>query len=160
MNSLFKCVGILITIMMKKLTKKQAIAIGGGAIGVTLIWKLVKKKFGKKRKEIYIDFDGTICKNKFPDVGEPEPNVSEVFKQIIRKYDIVIHSCRTAKYWKKFVKDHKPEEHVKVIENFMKKHDIPYTRIETDHDKPFAYKYVGDEALQYTGDWKKIFEEL
>ncbi|RKZ11213.1 hypothetical protein DRQ25_00420 [Candidatus Fermentibacteria bacterium] len=145
---------------MQKIESKQAIAIGAGAVGTAFMWKILKKKFRKKREGLYVDFDGTICKNKFPDVGEPEPYVREALTKMIKKYDIVIHSCRTAKYWTEFFKDHKPEEQVTVIEKFMEKYKIPYTRIETDHDKPFAHRYIGDEAINYNNNWEEIASKL
>ena len=53
-----------------------------------------------EEKIAVIDFDGTLCKFAFPEVGEVEPNVREALLILRKKgYKIHIHSCRTATYW-------------------------------------------------------------
>lgn len=145
---------------MSKISKKQAIALGAGTVGAGLLWKILSTKFGKKRKEVNVDFDGTICTNKFPAVGEPEPDVKENMERLIRKVDVVVHSCRTAKYWKKYFEDHNPKDHEKIIKDFMEKHGIPYTRIETDFDKPFCFTQIDDRVTKYDGDWTKVVDSV
>lgn len=145
---------------MVKISKKQALALGGGAVGAGLIWKILSTKYKKKRKEVFVDFDGTICKNKFPSVGEPEPHVRENIIRLIKHVDVVIHSCRTAKYWGDYFIDHKSEKHELIIKEYMKEHDIPYTRIEVEHDKPFYFKLIDDSAIKYEGNWEKVVDEV
>lgn len=46
---------------------------------------------GKQSKKIYsFDFDGTLCTNKFPDIGEPIENVVELAKQLKREGNYLI----------------------------------------------------------------------
>ena len=46
-------------------------------------------------KTIAVDFDGTLCTNKFPDIGEPKPLVIEYIKrQAAEGAHIILHTCR------------------------------------------------------------------
>ena len=45
----------------------------------------------KQSKKIYsFDFDGTLCTNKFPDIGEPIESVVELAKQLKREGNYII----------------------------------------------------------------------
>ena len=37
-----------------------------------------------EKTPIVIDFDGTICEHKFPDIGEPTPDVREALETLKR----------------------------------------------------------------------------
>lgn len=107
-----------------------------------------------------IDFDGTLCKFMFPDVGPIEPNV-HVALQMLRSagYKIKIHSCRTATYWGR------PDEraaHIKMIVDFMRNHGLPYDEIITSPtmDKPIADVYIDDRAIRYKSNWLHIGRKL
>jgi len=107
-----------------------------------------------------IDFDGTLCKFAFPDVGPIEPNVQEAL-EILKAagYIIKIHSCRTATYWKR------PDErviHVQLIRDFMRENNLPYDEIILDptKDKPIADVYIDDRAIRYDNNWLQIAKEL
>jgi len=44
---------------------------------------------------IAVDFDGTLCVNKFPEIGEPKPTVIEyIKKQAARGSKIILNTCR------------------------------------------------------------------
>lgn len=46
-------------------------------------------------KTIAVDFDGTLCENKFPDIGAPKPLVIEYIKrQQAQGAHIILHTCR------------------------------------------------------------------
>ena len=107
-----------------------------------------------------IDFDGTLCKFMFPDVGPIEPNV-HVALQMLRDagYKIKIHSCRTATYWGR------PDErstHIKLISGFMRGHELPYDEIITDPtmNKPIAEVYINDRAIRYESNWLEIAKKI
>ena len=107
-----------------------------------------------------IDFDGTLCKFAFPDVGPIEPNVKialETLKQA--GYTIKIHSCRTATYW-----DREDERriHIKLIQKFMKEHKLPYDELimSITKDKPIADVYIDDRAIRYDNNWLEIATRL
>ena len=72
-----------------------------------------------QKTPIVIDFDGTICEHKFPDIGEPTPDVREALETLKKAgYRIIIHTCRTGSYWKGIIPGNQP----KLIEGFMKYH--------------------------------------
>lgn len=107
-----------------------------------------------------IDFDGTLCKFMFPDVGPVEPNV-RVALQMLRDagYKIKIHSCRTATYWGR------PDEradHIHVIHKFLHEHRLPFDEIIIDSsmDKPIADVYIDDRAIRYESNWLHIGRKL
>lgn len=107
-----------------------------------------------------IDFDGTLCKFMFPDVGPIEPN-ARVALQMLRDagYKIKIHSCRTATYWGR---PDERAEHIFLIEHFMWQHGLPYDEIITDPtmNKPIADVYIDDRAIRYEMNWLHIGRKL
>ncbi|HHT9116686.1 MAG: hypothetical protein HY607_01455 [Planctomycetes bacterium] len=49
-----------------------------------------------EKTSIVIDFDGAICEYKFPDIGEPTPDVGEALETLKKAgYRIIIRTCRT-----------------------------------------------------------------
>ena len=107
-----------------------------------------------------IDFDGTLCKFAFPDVGPVEPGVREALETLKDAgYVIKIHSCRTATYW------NKPVErgiHIHMIYEFLHEHDILYDELIIDPtmDKPLATVYIDDRSIEYNNNWLEIAERL
>ncbi|MFQ5795342.1 MAG: hypothetical protein ACE5JP_09870 [Candidatus Bipolaricaulia bacterium] len=107
---------------------------------------------------VIIDFDGTICDHRFPDVGTPKPDVREALVRI-RKLGlkVFIHSVRTASYWEELGLD--PEAQRRVIADYMDEHRLPYDGIIVD-DKPLAIFYIDDRAIRLDEelgwDWRRI----
>jgi len=107
-----------------------------------------------------IDFDGTLCKFAFPDVGPIEPNVKEALETLKQAgYIIKIHSCRTATYWGN---EDERRVHIKMIQDFMKEHRLPYDELimSITKDKPIADVYIDDRAIRYNNNWLQIAQEL
>ena len=144
---------------MKKITKKQALVIGGGMIGAKLLYKILKKKFNKERPKLYIDFDGTICDDEFPSVGKLKEGADVQIRRLIKTFDIIIHSCRTSPHWKKYFKDHDSKEHKKIMENFLRKHEIPYTKIDLQY-KPYYFRAIDDRTEKFEDNWKQIADKV
>lgn len=109
-----------------------------------------------QKTPIVIDFDGTICEHKFPDIGEPTPDVREALETLKKAgYRIIIHTCRTASYWKGIIPGNQP----KLIEGFMKYHKLPYDTIWMP-DKPIGVAYIDDKAIRFDNNWKAITENI
>lgn len=107
-----------------------------------------------------VDFDGTVCKFAFPDVGPIEPNVKialETLKQA--GYMIKIHSCRTATYWNN---EDERKKHIQLIKDFMVKYNLPHDDIILSRtmDKPIAAVYIDDRAIRYDTNWLEIARRL
>ncbi len=112
---------------------------------------------------IVIDFDGTICEHRWPEVGEPTLGVREAL-QAFKKMGlrIVIHSVRTASYWREHAETDPrldPEQQVQLIENFMREHDLPFDEI-CMADKPLAVAYIDDRAYRYEDNWFELTQRL
>lgn len=107
-----------------------------------------------------IDFDGTLCKFAFPDVGPIEPNVRAALETLKGAgYTIKIHSCRTATYWGN---DMERTGHIRLIRDFMARHKLPHDEIITSVtvDKPIADVYIDDRAVKYENNWLDIARML
>jgi histidinol phosphatase-like enzyme len=112
-----------------------------------------------RQKVIVIDFDGTLCKFAFPEVGDPEPGVRAALQTLKDMgYFIKIHSCRTATYWKR----QNRASHILLMVNFLEKNKIPFDEIivEDNMDKPIADFYIDDRAISYKGNWEDVVSEI
>lgn len=86
---------------------------------------------------ICIDFDGTLCQSKFPELGPTMPGAIEVMKQL--KADghyLIIWTCRCG------------ERLLEAI-NWLLEHDIPFDRI-NDHN-PDNMKLYGEGGKKVYG---------
>lgn len=107
-----------------------------------------------------IDFDGTLCKFAFPDVGPIEPDVRTALEALKDAgYKIKIHSCRTATYWDN---EDARRGHIQLIQAFMKEHKLPYDELimSITMDKPIADVYIDDRAIRYENNWFDIAKNL
>lgn len=47
-------------------------------------------------KVIAVDFDGTLCENKFPEIGEPKKDIIDAVKKLRQQGNkIILWSCRS-----------------------------------------------------------------
>ena len=62
------------------------------------------------RKVIAVDFDGTLCENRFPEIGEPNTElISQLAEEQKAGAALILWSCRSGKHLKKAIrwaKDH------------------------------------------------------
>ena len=106
-------------------------------------------------KKAIIDFDGTLCDFVWPDAGKKvsKPNVKEGLQRLIDAgFRIIIHSVRTATYWKN---EEDRIRHLKIIQDFMEENNLPYDEILVgiNYDKPVGDVYIDDRGVAYRGDW-------
>jgi len=111
------------------------------------------------KKIIIIDFDGTLCDHRYPEVGRIKKGAKEALRQLKDMgYYIKIHSCRTSKLLNddpKFI-----TKHCKIMSSFLQDNEIPYDEIIMETDKPVAYFYIDDRAIGFRNDWKEVVEEV
>jgi len=103
-------------------------------------------------KKIIVDFDGTLCENKFPEIGKYQTGAREALQTFRDKgCQIVIHSVRTAANWGK----ENQRVHALAILRFLELYRIPYDKLLLEHDKPFAAAYIDDRGVSYRGNWEQ-----
>lgn len=97
--------------------------------------------------EIYaVDFDGTLCENKYPEIGEPNKKLIEYLKQKQDKgVKLILWTCRV-------------EERLYEAIDWSKKHGLIFDFINEndpsaieafggDTRKIFAHRYIDDNAV-------------
>lgn len=109
-------------------------------------------------KTCCIDFDGTITKFAYPEMGEPQPGVKEALQELKNSgYRIEILSCRTNCDLKKKPIDR--QEQVNLMKVFLDKHKIPYDAV-LNKDKPLADWYIDDRAISFKDNWQEVVEKI
>jgi hypothetical protein len=110
----------------------------------------------KRKPSIVVDFDGVICKHRFPDVGEPTEGVIEALNTLKKAgYRIVIHSCRTSFQFRDLLIGDQFER----IKDYMKHYKLPFDDIWAP-DKPIGVAYVDDKGINFNNNWSEITEKL
>lgn len=105
---------------------------------------------------VAIDFDGTICEFAWPDEGPPTKGVKKALKEIkAMGLGIIIHSSRASSYWGKV-----RFKYLQRVEEYMKKHKLPYDGIHTGRGKPIAIAYIDDRAVEYRGNWDDVVKKV
>lgn len=120
--------------------------------------------------DIVVDFDGTVVKMCYPEIGPPEPYAREVL-QVFRDmgYRIVISSCRTSAW---YPEDYgltpndvdTPEKRMarKVFQDmkaYLDMNMIPYDILDDGgKGKPSGMFYIDDKGVRYDGDWRAVGE--
>lgn len=113
---------------------------------------------------IAIDFDGTIVKSNFPNIGEIKPNAERVIKRLFGEgHKIIIWTCRPVN-----------NKGLLEMKEWLDSRDIPYHKINENIDevnlttsrKVLADIYIDDRnvyCLENGVDWysiEELFEKL
>ena len=107
---------------------------------------------------IAIDFDGTICQNKYPEIGEPMPLAIESIKELKeRGHDLILWTCRQGDLLDDAVR-------------WCEEHGIPFDLV-NEHEpnnlrafggvagnKVFANIYIDDHNLGGFPGWERAME--
>ena len=94
---------------------------------------------------IAVDFDGTLCENRFPDIGEPKPLVIEYIKrQAAMGARIILHTCRENGYHRALL-----DEAVA----FCVSREITLYAVNENPDNPYREQYG-------TGPGRKVYADL
>jgi len=97
---------------------------------------------------IAVDFDGTICKDAFPDIGEPHWNIIYMLRGMYEdRKRICIHTCRVNSHWGETIRKNQAEEMI----SWLKEHEVPYDYIwnypQYDKGKPMANYYLDNKSI-------------
>jgi len=116
-----------------------------------------QKKFeaSRHKNRIMIDFDGVIhnYNNGWQDgiiYGDLIEGAKETIDQLRKRFEIVIFTTRAAKPehdWRS------QEERIKMVAEWLDKHDIYYDQITAE--KLGAFAYIDDKAIRFK-DWKSV----
>ncbi len=118
---------------------------------------------------ISVDFDGTIVKYAFPEIGELQPGAKEALIELSKRYTIVISSCRASQLFRQpkppvAIPDQiEPCERdfVQEMKDFLIREGIPFDRIDMgDEGKVVAVAYIDDRAHRYDNNWSGICRNL
>ncbi len=101
---------------------------------------------------IAVDFDGTLCENKYPSAGEPNTPLLDALKSLKKDFgaEIILWTCRTGKEldfaveWcknKGLIFDAVNENLPRIIEKFG-----------GDNRKVFAHIYIDDACMDFSYD--------
>jgi len=108
---------------------------------------------------IAIDFDGTLCIDRYPQIGVPAPNAVATMKQLAEDgHYLIINTCREGDLL------------VDAI-NWMLERGIPFNRVNDNHPeatakygsnarKVFATLYVDDRNIGGFPGWSEVYEAV
>ncbi len=115
--------------------------------------------YDQAKDVVMVDFDGTICKWSYPDMGEPEMGARHFMKGLARRgLRARVWSCRLSP---EFNTEEEIAEQITRIAQWMSKWDIPYDSIDTGQNgKALCLAYVDDRGAQYTGNWHAVMRRI
>lgn len=93
---------------------------------------------------IAVDFDGTLCENAFPEIGQPKPLMIAFVKQEAAEgKKIILHTCR----------ENGTRPLLDEAVSFCREHEIPLYAINENPDNPYPEIYG-------TGAGRKIYADI
>lgn len=111
-----------------------------------------------------IDYDGTIVKNAFPEVGEPVDGAFETLKAMKEAgWKLILSTCR---------EDEKKRAYLTEAVEFCKSHGVEFDGVNTTpmdlefrdesslRRKPFAHVYIDDRNLGGFPGWGVVYRML
>lgn len=109
---------------------------------------------------ISVDYDGTICKHAFPEVGTPMDGAIETLKDLIAEgHKLILNTCR---------EDERRRNYLTEAVNFLKEQGVEFVSVNENRreddfrDKPgrkvFADVYIDDRNLGGFPGWAAVRE--
>lgn len=114
------------------------------------------------KRDICVDFDGTIVDFEYPNIGKAKPGVKEALTRLRKLgYNVIIFSCRTSKYYPESFPPARNKVLVAEMKWFLDEAGIPYDDIDDgSKGKPFADFYIDDKAVEYRNNWPEIVARI
>lgn len=110
---------------------------------------------------VLVDFDGTICEFRYPNLGPPIPGARDFLNTLKeRGLDIVVWSSRSSAQYRTRA------ERVQVkkeIENWLRRNAMPFDEVDMgDVGKRLALAYVDDRGVQAGMDtpWEDVLDRI
>lgn len=106
---------------------------------------------------IKVDVDGTIVKDKFPEIGEPLPMAIYTIKKLKEHgYRLILWTCREGKNLSDVI-DFLEQLGI-VFDVVNEGHpDSPFAHLGKNR-KPYAHYHIDDKNFGYTVDWQVIHD--
>lgn len=125
--------------------------------------RTIKRKRLQPPKRIAVDFDGTLCEQQFPGIGNPRDGAREALAAFRRMgYKVVIWSCRAC-HWDYDVYGGDPSQPVlerQVVKDmvaWLDEQGIEYDEIDDgSKGKPSAEYYIDDKAIHFDDNWTDL----
>ena len=110
----------------------------------------IKEALDDNEKTIFVDFDDTVAdEHEDHSIGNLLPGAKETIKKLREKgFKVIIDSARANE-----------EKGKKEIEEFLKKNDVEVDGF-YEGEKPLAFRYIDDRAIEFNGTWDGILEKI
>jgi hypothetical protein len=98
----------------------------------------------KRKKVIAVDFDGTVVKHRFPEIGDEVPHAVEVLKRLNEKgVRLIVWTMRCGEHLEVDAKDWFEERGIKVWAYNRNPEQTSWT----ESPKCYAHVYIDDAAI-------------
>ena len=116
-------------------------------------------EYDKKAREVLVDFDGTLCQFKYPDMGPPRDGARMFMKALIsRGLKPVIWSSRMSP---EIYTEEERAASVEKIALWCKRYNIPHEAIDTGNcGKRLCLAYVDDRGVHAGDSWSAVLRRI
>lgn len=117
------------------------------------------EKFKEKGRVVYVDFDGTLCRFSYPDMGPPLPGARRFMKALISRglKPVILTSRMSAEVYT----EEERQATANKIGRWLTRHNVPYHAIDTGNNgKPIGLAYVDDRGVNFDGDYNRCLRRI
>ncbi len=106
----------------------------------------------KRNNDVVVDFDGTLCRWSYPDMGPPTVGARKAMKWLRGQgMRVIINTCRMSP---EFNTETERLHTMMRLEEWMHKYNIPYDDIDDGNNgKRLGAVFIDDQAVSFGGDW-------
>jgi hypothetical protein len=113
-------------------------------------------------RRIVVDWDATLAEESWPEIGNWLPGAVDALRALAAEFDeVVIVSCRLAKWEQDEKTPRNNEDQLELIENMLLEAGVPSNVYCWNRDyKPPAVSYIDDKAIRFNGYWGTTISKL